>query len=104
MGLLLPWASLLAFPSGPTSQGSLPPPHIGLYSDVTALTAISKIGPMRGTWLAQWVEHVTLDLRVVSSSPMLGVELTEKRIVPAWNADESHSQYASCRQEDESHQ
>ena len=30
----------------------------------------------RGTWLAQLVEHVTLDLRVVSSSPMVGVEIT----------------------------
>ena len=26
----------------------------------------------RGTWLYQSVEHVTLDLRVVSSSPRLG--------------------------------
>ena len=32
----------------------------------------------RGTWLAQLVEHVTFDLRVVGSSPMLGVEITEK--------------------------
>ena len=30
----------------------------------------------RGAWLAQLVECVTLDLRVVSSSPMLGVEIT----------------------------
>jgi len=30
----------------------------------------------RGTWLARLVEHATLDLRVVSSSPMLGKELT----------------------------
>ena len=29
-----------------------------------------------GAWLAQLVEHVTLDLRVVSSSPTLGLELT----------------------------
>jgi len=29
-----------------------------------------------GAWLAQWVEHVTLDLGVVSSSPTLGVEIT----------------------------
>ena len=28
--------------------------------------------------LAQLVEHVTLDLGVVSSSPMLGVEITQK--------------------------
>ena len=29
----------------------------------------------RGTWLAQLVERVTLDLRVVSSGPVLDVEL-----------------------------
>ena len=32
----------------------------------------------RGARLAQWVEHVTLDLRVVSSSSASGVELTLK--------------------------
>ena len=35
-------------------------------------------GISRGTWLAQSIEHATRDLRVMSSSPMLGVELTEK--------------------------
>ena len=30
----------------------------------------------RGAWLAQLVQHVALDLRVVSSSPMLGVGIT----------------------------
>jgi len=29
-----------------------------------------------GAWLAQSVEHTTLDLGVVSSSPTLGVEVT----------------------------
>lgn len=29
-----------------------------------------------GTWLAQWVQYVTLDLGLVSLSPMLGKELT----------------------------
>ena len=29
-----------------------------------------------GVWLAHLVEHVTVDLRVVSLSPMLGVEIT----------------------------
>ena len=33
--------------------------------------------PKRGrAWLAQSVEHATLDLSVVSSSSMLGVEIT----------------------------
>ena len=30
----------------------------------------------RDTWLAQLVEHATLDLGVVSLSPMWGVEIT----------------------------
>ena len=34
-----------------------------------------KEGP-GGTWLAQSVKHVTLDLRVVRLSPKLGVEIT----------------------------
>lgn len=32
-----------------------------------------------GIWLTQLVEHVTLNLRVVSSSPKLGVEISYKR-------------------------
>ena len=28
------------------------------------------------TWLAQWVEHTTLDLRVVSSSPTMNADIT----------------------------
>lgn len=37
-----------------------------------------KIGPQSprwGTWLTQWVEHAALDVRVVSSNPILGVEI-----------------------------
>ena len=37
---------------------------------------ISKSKIWWGTWLAQSVEHRTLDLRVMSSSLMLGIELT----------------------------
>ena len=33
---------------------------------------------VRGTWLAQWVEHVTLDLRVMSLSLTLGAEFPLK--------------------------
>ena len=33
----------------------------------------------RGTWLAQSVEPETLDLRVMSSSPALGIKITEKK-------------------------
>ena len=37
-----------------------------------------------GTWRVQSVEHVTLDLGVVSSSPMLGVEITFKNRLKKW--------------------
>ena len=33
---------------------------------------------IRGTWPAQLVECATLDLRVVTSSPTSGVEITKK--------------------------
>lgn len=29
-----------------------------------------------GAWLAQTLEHATLDLRIMGSSPTLGIELT----------------------------
>ena len=32
----------------------------------------------RGPWLAHLQEHVTLDLRVLSLGPILGVEITKK--------------------------
>ena len=32
-----------------------------------------------GAWLAQSLEHATLDLRVMSSSPMLVIEVTLKK-------------------------
>ena len=35
-----------------------------------------KSNMVQGTWLAQSVEHATLDLGVVSASPTLGVEIT----------------------------
>lgn len=33
---------------------------------------------MRATWLAQSIEHATLDLRVGRLSPALGIELRKK--------------------------
>ena len=36
-------------------------------------------GYQRGVWLAQLVKHVTLDLGVVSLSPMLGVKIIPKK-------------------------
>ena len=32
-----------------------------------------------GAWLAQLVKHATIDLRVVNSSPMLGMEYIKKK-------------------------
>lgn len=34
----------------------------------------SKIIQQRGSWVALSVEHASLDLRILSSNPMLGVE------------------------------
>ena len=39
---------------------------------------VKKPHSYRGDWLAQSVEHVTLDLRVVSSSTKVDVEITKK--------------------------
>ena len=39
----------------------------------------SKSSKRSSSWLAQSVEHVTLDLEVVSSSPTLGIEITFKK-------------------------
>ena len=36
---------------------------------------------VRGAWLAQWVQHVTLDLWVVSSSPTLVWSLLKIKIL-----------------------
>ena len=37
-----------------------------------------RIKTLGGVWLAQSVEHMTLGLGVGSTSPMLGVEITQK--------------------------
>jgi len=37
---------------------------------------ISEKTVPRGAWLAQWEEHATLDLGLMSSSPTMGVEIT----------------------------
>ena len=39
-------------------------------------TITNKVVSLQSPGLAQWVEHMTLDRRVMSSSPTLGVELT----------------------------
>ena len=44
----------------------------GLRSSFSLLPKLSD----QSTWLSWLVEHVTLDLGVVSSSPKLGVEIT----------------------------
>ena len=40
---------------------------------------IKKPPDIRSAWLAQSVEHATLDLGIVSLSPTLGVEITLKK-------------------------
>lgn len=60
------------------------------------------------SWLAQLVEHVTLDFRVMGLSPMLGVEFTlkipyfyiELSVIPYWFAECLYTlwmQQALCR-------
>ena len=44
--------------------------HLG-FSTIAIKTIL-----MESAWLAQLVKHAILDLRVMSSSPMLGIELT----------------------------
>ena len=43
-------------------------PHFTKYTKINS----------RGSWMAQSVKHAILDLRVVSSSPRLGAEITLK--------------------------
>ena len=50
--------------------------HLFLWWAPGSPTLISRIVQGGGTWLVQLVECVIPDLRVVSSSPTLGVEIT----------------------------
>ena len=43
------------------------------------MAGLRSVVSARGAWLAQSVEHATLDLRVVSSSPTLDMEPTLKK-------------------------
>jgi len=52
-----------------------------VYGDIKVKKRWKNKNALNGsTWLAQSVEHVMLDLRVVSLNPTLGVELTYKKI------------------------
>lgn len=42
------------------------------------------------TWLAKLVEHVTVDLGDMNSSPMLSVEVTKKIVLKTQNANEGN--------------
>ena len=58
----------------PCDTDLLPPwPFVCLFCSICILTLSIKKKKSKGTWLAQSVEHPTLDLWVVSSSPMLGM-------------------------------
>ena len=65
--------------SSPTSQPQPLLPHTGCLLKVwSRICGIRKLIEMQslGAWLAQSEEHATLDLQVVTSSPMLGGEIT----------------------------
>lgn len=50
-----------------------------LYKSVTRMNTMYQLRKWnRGTWQAQLVELVTLDLGVMGSSPTLGIEFTYK--------------------------
>ena len=49
--------------------------QIGAATQANSMEVPQKV-ENRGTWLAQSVEHETLDLGIVSLSPTLGVEIT----------------------------
>ena len=46
------------------------------YAHIGTQTRLFKREENRGAWLTQSVEHVTLDLGAVNSSPTLGMEPT----------------------------
>lgn len=51
--------------------------RLGLEIDMTSFAdGVRCVVGEQGAWLARAVQHSTLDLRVVRSSPMLGVEFT----------------------------
>ena len=58
-----------------TSPG-VPRPAESPYPLCTPASCSEICNSFRGTWLAQYIEHATLDLRVVNLSPTLGVEIT----------------------------
>ena len=46
------------------------------YESQPLTAVLPKLFPSMDTWLAQPVHHATLDLRVVGSSPTVGIEVT----------------------------
>ena len=52
------------------------PNFLDVTSDKNTMIKMRKFG---GAWLAQLVEHATLDLRVMSSSPTVHIEFTLKK-------------------------
>ena len=76
----------------PTRQGSLLEDSArkirSSVLDVMTLRGLLQIQTDQSFWPAQPMEHVTSDLRVLGSSPMLGVEITLKNKIffkkPKW--------------------
>ena len=50
--------------------------HLLTLSLAVMTITVLRITGLGGTWLAQSVEHATLDLRIGSTSSMLSVEIT----------------------------
>ena len=46
-----------------------------LEDQVRNVVSIKDLGEWKGVWLAQLVKHVTLDLRVMSSSPIMVLQI-----------------------------
>lgn len=66
-------------PTGMSGQSQVLVSHTvsyHLWSTYAKLFTKLKHSSYWGTWLAQSLEHVTLSLRVVSSNPTLGIEIT----------------------------
>lgn len=73
-----PSRSEAGLPCSPTHVASHPSPNLRAGSRPLPVLRTSENPVPRGTRQAQWVELAALDLRVVSSSPTLGAQITKK--------------------------
>lgn len=74
-----PWVAATrpsAQPEPPGRSLTKAKPHFYPYFVPVSFSWGSKGPLLRGTWLAQSMDHATLDLGAVSSGPTLGIEVT----------------------------